>query len=157
MSFEPKELTAQELATRKAAGTGIEFAGLLTLGFSPLWIFAVVADLTGGTRSYLRELIAELKQDGLLNKDDNVNTVEELLITLEKSSGVAAEALDIPPLSVSDLRQTWIDLRENATSLPDAERLAAVYASMQQVAKEERTTINSLSRSIGSAAVRAGA
>ena len=33
-------VTAQELATRKAAGTGIELTGLLTLGWSPLWIFA---------------------------------------------------------------------------------------------------------------------
>ena len=152
----PKEITAQELATRKAAGTGLELAGLLTLGFSPMWIFAVIADLTGGTRTYLRSLVSELKNDGLLTEEENINTVEELLDTLEDTTGIAAEALDIPPLNVSDMRRTWNDLRGKAASLPDADRLAALYASMQQVAKQEKTSILSLSNSIGAAAVRAG-
>lgn len=152
----PKEISAQELATRKAAGTGIEFAGLLTLGFSPLWIFAAIADLTGGTRSYLRLLVSELKKDGLLTEEEPINTVEELLDTLENTTGIAAETLDVPPLNVSDMRRTWNDLRGNAASLPDADRLAALYASMQHVAKREKTSILSLSNSIGAAAVRAG-
>jgi hypothetical protein len=152
----PNPVTAQELATRKAAGTGIELAGLFTLGLSPLWIFAIIADLTGGTRSYLRVLVSELKNAGLLAEDENVNTVDELLNTLENTSGIAAEALDVPPLNIADMRQTWKDLRANATSLPDADRLAAVYASMQQVAKQEKTSLHALSSSIGAAALRAG-
>ena len=150
------EVTAQELAARKAAGTGIELAGLLTLGFSPLWIFAAIADLTGGTRAYLRMLVSELKNDGLLAGEENIDTVEELLDSLENTTGIAAEALDVPPLNVSDMRRTWKDLRGNAASLPDATRLAALYAGMQQVAKQENTSIYALSKSIGAAAVRAG-
>lgn len=152
----PNDVTAQELATRKAAGTGIELAGLLTLGWSPLWIFAAIADLTGGTRTYLRLLVSELKNDGRLSEDENINTVQELLDTLENTSGIAAEALDVPPLNVNDMRRTWSDLRNNATSLPDADRLAALYASMQGVSKKEKTSIHALSRSIGAAAMRAG-
>jgi hypothetical protein len=152
----PNDVSAQELATRKAAGTGIELAGLLTLGWSPLWIFAAIADLTGGTRNYLRLLVSELKNDGLLTEEENINTVEELLDTLENTTGMAAEALDIPPLNISDMRQTWKDLRGNTASLPDADRLAALYASLQQVAKQEKTSLYSLSNSIGAAAVRAG-
>ena len=77
----PKDISAQELATRKVVGTGIELAGLFTLGFSPLWIFAAIADLTGGTRSYLRLLVSELKNEGLLTEEESINTVEELLAT----------------------------------------------------------------------------
>jgi hypothetical protein len=152
----PNDVSAQELATRKAAGTGIELAGLLALGFSPLWIFAAIADLTGGTRTYLRLLVSELKNDGLLTEEENINTVEELLDTLENTTGIAAEALDIPPLNVNDMRRTWKDLRGNAASLPDADRLATLFAGMQQVAEQEKTSIHSLSNSIGAAAVRAG-
>jgi hypothetical protein len=151
-----KDISAQELATRKAAGTGIELAGLMTLGFSPLWIFAAIADLTGGTRSYLGLLVSELKNVGLLSEEESINTVEELLDTLENTTGIAAETLDVPPLNVSDMRRTWKDLRGNAAGLPDADRLAALYAGMQQVAKQERISIHSLSNSIGAAAVRAG-
>jgi len=59
-------------------------------------------------------------------------------------------------LNVYDMRQTWRDLRGNAASLPDTDRLAALYAGLQQVAKQEKTSIHSLSNSIGAAAVRAG-
>ena len=79
----PDEVTAQELALRKAAGTGIEFAGLLTIGWSPLWLFAVVADLTGGTRTYLRALVTELKGDGVLHEDAGIDSVEDLLNSLQ--------------------------------------------------------------------------
>jgi hypothetical protein len=152
----PSNVSAQALATRKAAGTGIELTGLLTLGWSPLWIFATIADLTGGTRTYLRLLISELRKDGLLAGEDKINTVEELLDVLENTTGIAAETLDTPPLSVSDMRRSWKDLRDKAASLPDADRLVAFYAAMQQVAKQENTSIHSLSNSIGAAAVRAG-
>jgi len=79
----PDDVTVQELALRKAAGTGIEFAGLLAMGWSPLWLFAVVADLTGGTRTYLHALVTELKRDGVLEADARISSVEQLLNTLD--------------------------------------------------------------------------
>jgi hypothetical protein len=152
----PDDIDAQELAVRKAAGTGIELVGFLTIGWSPLWLFAVTADVTGGTRTYLRSLVSELRQDGLLAEDADVDSVEELLDALENTSGLAAETVDVPPLNVGDMRQTWQNLRLNATNLPDADRLAGIYRGMQHVAKQEGSSLPSLSGSIGSAAARAG-
>jgi hypothetical protein len=150
------DIGAGELAVRKAAGTGIEVLGLLTMGWSPLWLFAVVADLTGGTRVYLRELVSQLKQDGVLSGDANVASVEELLNTLEGSSGVVAEALDIPPLSVGDMRASWQVLRDKSTDLPDTENLASLFRQLQQVAKQENSSVRSVSSLIAAGAVRAG-
>ena len=107
-------------------------------------------------RTYLRALVSELRQDGLLPEDADVDSVEELLDVLENTSGLAAESLDVPPLNVGDMRQTWQDLRLNASNLPDAGRLASIYSSMQHVAKQEESSLPSLSGSIGSAAARAG-
>jgi hypothetical protein len=152
----PDDIDAQDLMARKAAGTGIELAGLLTVGFSPLWLLAATADVTGGTRTYLRVLVLELRQEGLLAEDADFDSVEELLNALENTSGLAAETVDTPPLNAGDMRQTWQDLRLNATTLPDAGRLAGIYSGMQHVAKQERSSLPSLSRSIGSAAARAG-
>jgi hypothetical protein len=152
----PDDIDAQDLMVRKAAGTGIELAGLLTVGFSPLWLLAATADVTGGTRTYLRVLVLELRQEGLLAEDSDVDSVEELLDTLENTSGLAADTLDVPPLNVDDLRQTWRDLRQHATGLPDAGGLAGIYSDMQQVANQEGSSLPSLSGSIGSAAARAG-
>jgi hypothetical protein len=65
----PDWVSAQELAVRKAAGTDIEFAPLIFVGWSPLWLFAAAADLTAGTRTYLHALVSELRSDGLLPED----------------------------------------------------------------------------------------
>jgi hypothetical protein len=152
----PDEVTAQELAVRKAAGTGIELAGLIFVGWSPLWLFAATADLTGGTRTYLRALVSELRRDGLLPQDADITSVEELLDTLEGTSGLVAESLDVPPLNVDDMRTSWRDLRQHATELPDAARLASLYAELQQVADQEGRSLRSVSSLIAAGALRAG-
>jgi hypothetical protein len=152
----PDEITAQELAVRKAAGTGIELAGLLFLGWSPLWMFAATADLTGGTRTYLQALVSELRRDGLLHEGAGIASVEELLDSLEGTSGLVAESLDVPPLNVDDLRASWQDLREQAADLPDADRLADLYADLKQVTRTEGRSLRSVSSLIAAGAVRAG-
>jgi hypothetical protein len=152
----PDEVTAQELAVRKAAGTGIEMAGLMFLGWSPLWLFAATADLTGGTRTYLHVLVSELRRDGLLPEDADIASVDELLDTLEDTSGLVAESLDVPPLNVDDLRASWQDLRQHATELPDAAHLVDLYAELQQVAQQEGRSLRSLSSVIAAGALRAG-
>jgi hypothetical protein len=150
------EVTAQELAVRKAAGTGIEMGGLMLIGWSPLWLFAATADLTGGARTYLQALVSELRRDGLLREDADISSVNELLDTLEDTSGLVAESLDVPPLNVDDLRAWWRELRQEATDLPDAGRLAGLYASLQQVAQQEDRSLRSVSSLIAAGAVRAG-
>jgi hypothetical protein len=150
------EVTAQELAVRKAAGTGIELAGLMLMGWSPLWLFAATADVTGGTRTYLRALAAELRRDGLLAQDADVTSVEQLLDTLEGSTGQVAESLDVPPLSVDDMRAWWESLRRRPSELPDKAHIASLYNHMQQVSQQEGRTLRSVSSLIAAGAVRAG-
>jgi hypothetical protein len=151
------EVTAQELAKRKAAGTGIEMAGLMFVGWSPLWLFAATADLTGGTRTYLRALVSELRRAGLLTEGADIASIEELLDALEGTSGLVAESLDVPPLNVDDLRASWQELRREARDLPDADRLATLYAGLQQVTRQEGRSLRLVSSLIAAGAVRAGA
>lgn len=152
----PDDMDVQELATRKAAGTGIEFIGLLTIGWSPLWLFALTADLTGGTRTYLEALVSELRKVGLLSSDGDISTVEELLDVLEESSGLVAETIDVPPLNVDDMRNSWQELRQKTGDLPDAERLANTYAQLRQTADREESSLWSLSSLMATSAARAG-
>jgi hypothetical protein len=152
----PDEFTARELAVRKAAGTGLEMAGLMFVGWSPLWLFAAAADLTGGTRTYLRALVSELRRDGLLPEDAVIASVDELLDTLEDTSGLVAESLDLPPLNVDDMRTSWQDLRRQATELPDADRLERLYGGLRQAAEQEGRSLRSVSSVIAAGALRAG-
>jgi hypothetical protein len=150
------DVTAGELAVRKAAGTGIELAGLFAIGWSPLWLFAATADLTGGTHAYLRALVSELTRDGVLPQDADIASVEELLDTLEGTSGLIAESLDVPPLSVDDMRASWQALRQHVTELPDAGRLAGLYADLQEVAEQHDRSLRFMSSLFAAGALRAG-
>jgi hypothetical protein len=152
----PDAVTAQELAVRKAAGTGVELAGLMLIGWSPLWLFAAAADLTGGTRTYLQALVSELRRDGLLAEDADIASVEELLDALEDTSGLVAESLDVPPLKVDEMRTSWQALRQHATELPDSGRLADLYAGLRQIAEREGSSLRSVSSLLAAGALRAG-
>ena len=150
------DMDIQEFSIRKAAGTGVELAGFLAIGWSPIWLFAVAADITGGTRTYLVALVAELQRDGMLPEEADISSIEELLDALEGTSGIIAEALDVPPLNVGDLRTSWGELKRNATDLPDASSLASLYEDLQHVAKQEEQSLQSISSLIALGAARAG-
>jgi hypothetical protein len=141
----PEDVEAGELALRKTLGGGIEMASILAVGLSPVWILAAAADLTGGTRAYLRALATELRHDGLLPPDADVTSVRELLDQLEGVSALLADTVDVPPLDLEAMHQTYCSLKANAASLPDARRLDAIYDLMQRVMHQEGRSLRSAS------------
>jgi hypothetical protein len=149
-------MPAQALLVRKTAGNAIELASFLAVGWSPLWLLAAAADLTGGTRVYLRALVAELRGAGVLPTDSTIVSVEELLTTLEHSSGLIADTIDMPPLNVREMRASWQALQQHVSELPDAESLAALFGDLEQVAAREGQSLAALSGLIAVGAVRAG-
>lgn len=152
----PEAVTPEQLAIRKMAGTGIELAGLMLVGWSPLWIFAATADLTGGTRAYLRALVAELRNLGLVPHDADVTSIDGLLDVLEGSSGLVAESLDTPPLNIDDIRASWETLRQHPSELPNMAHIASLYGDLRQIVEREGYSLWSVSSLIAGGAVRAG-
>jgi hypothetical protein len=144
------------LAVRKAAGNVLELAGFAAFGWSPLWLLAAASDLTGGTRVYLRALVSEFQRDGLLPETVDIQSIDGLLNALENSSGAAADLIDIPPLKISEIKQSWQALSKNAGSIPDQASLAEFYNSLQQVARQEGRSLWALSSLLAAGAVRAG-
>lgn len=155
-AFPPDSMEAGELAIRKTVGNMVEFAGILTLGLSPLWVLAAASDLTGGTRVYLQAFVKELIKDGLLPDDADIQTVDVLLRTLENTSSIMADLVDVPPLKVQDLQNSWQSLKLNKDSLPAPARLARIYQLLQQTARQEKRSIGMLSSSVAAGALRAG-
>jgi hypothetical protein len=151
------DISAQQLAVRKAAGTGIELVSLLTIGWSPLWIFAVAADLTGGARSYLKTLELELKRVGILPEYAEINSTQELLNIFEDTSDIVAETLDIPPLTLHEMRDSWKMLNSNVKLLPEPDRLSRIYDELKGVADHQDCTLGDLSTLMAASAYRAGA
>jgi hypothetical protein len=146
----------KELAVRKTAGNVIELASLMAVGWSPLWLLAAAADLTGGTRLYLRTLVSELQRNGLLPAEADIGSVEDLLQVLEGTSGLMAETVDVPPVNVRDMRRSWQALQQNVSALPEPKRLLSIYTQLQQVAAQEGRSLLAVSSLVALGALRAG-
>ncbi|MFM9107667.1 MAG: hypothetical protein ACKOWF_13325 [Chloroflexota bacterium] len=149
-------VSAGALMKRKAAGNAIELASIVATGLSPLWVLAAVADLTGGSRAYLEELIEQLRADGLLPPDQGADTYLELLDRLETSSGTLADAVDVPPMSVDEARRAFDTLRDQGRDLPGPDELAAFWSDLRETARREGVSTMELSAALGAAAARAG-
>ncbi len=149
-------MSVEELTVRKAAGNVVELASVLVAGWSPLWLLAGAADAIGGSKAYLRALVAELEQAGLLRKGTDVSSVEDVLSRLEGTADVLADTVDVPPLNVSELRASLQALRSQAVDLPSPEGLASLFSSLQAAARDEGRSLLEVSTLIGLGAARAG-
>jgi len=68
-----------DFALRRSAGNGIEMAGILLFRFSPVWVLAALSDLSSTGRVLVREISASLVEKGLLERDVDFATIDELL------------------------------------------------------------------------------
>ena len=135
------ESSPKKLAVRKAGGNVVELGSILAFGFSPLWLLAAAADISHGTRVYLDALVGELKAAGVLAREAEFASVDDLLAALEGASGTTARLIDIPPLEVDGLKQSLADLRTDAKSLPTPPELAAVYQGLLAEADREQRSL----------------
>lgn len=154
--FAADDVPVSELAARKAAGNVIEVISFAVTGLSPVWLLAVASDLSGGTRLYLQTLVEDLKQEGALPAEAEIASVEDLLGVLERFSGQGADIVDMPPLNVREMRESWEGLRAGAAELPGPEQLARIYADLQHIAKQEGRTLRETSSLIAVSAMHAG-
>jgi hypothetical protein len=150
---EGEVVPARRIAMRKGAGNAVELGSIVAFGFSPLWLLAGASDVLRGTRVYLDELVVELKSAGVLAQESRFESVDDLLAALEGASGSTARLIDIPPLAVSELKQTLTELREDAESLPTPDELARLFAGLRAEAARERQSLLAVSTGIGLAFV----
>jgi hypothetical protein len=151
-----EEMPVRELLARKTAGNVVELSSFLAVGWSPVWLLAGASDLVGGTKVYLRALVKELQDAGVLAPGAEVASFEELLTALESTSGVLADTVDVPPLNVPGVRASWQELRRQASDLPDAAGLEKIFAELQLAARREDRSILEISSMVALGAVRAG-
>jgi hypothetical protein len=105
---------------RRTAGNAVEVLGIVAFRASPVWILAALADLCGMGRHLIPEMADALKAHGLLEKDAQFGTVDQMLDGLERTSSRLAATINAPPLDVAGLRKEWEAIREEARGLPPA-------------------------------------
>lgn len=154
--YSNEEIPVGELLKRKTAGNVVELASVLAVGWSPLWLLAAASDLLGGTKTYLQALVVELRRTGALPADMDIASFGELLTALEGTSGVLADTVDILPLDVQSVRTAWQSLQDQIDHLPSPQRLAALFGTLQDAAKQEDRSLLEISSMVGLGAIRAG-
>ena len=152
----PADISAPELVRRKVAGNIVEAGCVFTVGFSPLWFLAAASDVTNGTKAYLHAFVRELKGVGVLPESTDISTVNDLLTVLDGASSQAADAIDIPPAAIADMRDAVDLLREHAELIPGPQRLTEVFAQMNDAAREQKHSLLAVSTLVAAGAVGAG-
>jgi hypothetical protein len=105
---------------------------------------------------YLQTLVTELQDAGVLAPDADVASFEELLTTLEGTSSVLADTVDVPPLNIPSLRTSWHELQKQAADLPDAGGLEKIFSDLRLAARREDRSILEISSVVALGAVHAG-
>ena len=154
--YPTQEMRVRELLVRKTAGNAFEIASFLAVGWSPVWLLAGASDLVGGSKVYLRALVTELQDAGVLAQEEDVSSFEELLSALEGTSGVLADMVDVPPLNIQSVRTSWEELQRQAADLPDAAGLEEIFAELQLAAQQEDRSVLEISSMVALGAVRTG-
>jgi hypothetical protein len=141
---------AKDYVQRKMAGTALEAAGLLTIGFSPLWVMAIAGDAAAGSKVFLHRLVKHLKANGVMAEDAEAKSVLDVLEAIQDASRRSARALDMPPLSrrelalmAEEMKSSYARVfRNSKTLLP---RLEVLWQRMEQSAGRNKVSVEGLS------------
>lgn len=98
---------------RKTAGTVIEAVGLATFRFSPLWMFAIISDVVGGSSVYFDHLVHHLKLNGIISEDFNGKDTNDLLNAIQKVTDQAATIIDMPPVTIEQTGESLKSLTDS--------------------------------------------
>jgi len=145
--LQPAELAFQETMSdaylsRKVVGGSLEAIGLLTMRFSPVWVFAIASDAAGGSKVFLGRLTDQLKDNELIDQESEPNSLVELMQAVQVASQASALAIDAPPLTQDELTVVADDLstsygRMFSSSQPLIDRFDAIWQRMEKVALEQ--------------------
>lgn len=146
--------------TRRTAGNAVEALGIVAFRASPVWVLSALADVSGMGRYLIPEIADALKAQGLLDKDAQFTTVDQLLDGLERTSSRMAATINTPPLDVAGLRSEWEAIREEArrlpsASLPSLNTLSTMWAQLTAEAARQNRSVFETSSLMAVSAARA--
>lgn len=157
-----KEDALQEnFLARRTAGNAVEVLGIVAFRASPVWVLAALSDVCGAGRQLIPEIADSLKEQGLLDKDAQVTSVDQMLNGLERTSSRLASSINTPPLDIAGLRQEWEAIRTEARTIqpgafPNREAVGEMWSQLKAEAARQERSVFQTSSLIAVSAVRAG-
>ena len=149
----------ENFLARRTAGNAVEILGVVAFRASPVWVLAALADVCGAGRQLIPEMADALKEQGLLEKDAEFTSVDQLLNGLERTSSRLAAAINTPPLDIAGLRAEWEAIRIEAktiqpVSLPTSETIAAMWTQLKTESARQHRSVFETSSMVALSAIR---
>ena len=156
--YPSEERISEDFLVRRTAGNGIELIGILAFRASPVWVLAALADVTGAGRQLIREISDSLKEQGLLDRNTEFSSVDQMLDGLERSAGRLASNVNTPPLDVATLRQEWNSMKSDLSriptkNLPSVDGIRGVWADLKQESRRQNRTVFEVSSLMAMSAI----
>ncbi len=147
---ETEDPEVEAFVARKTVGSFVEIAGWATLHFSPVTVLAIFSDLAYGSKTYLNELSDELKAKGVIDPETTIDQVSDLLDAVSKTSGMTAQAFDMPPISLEGLKKTVEQTRQaiaktSPTQLIPQSEVKRLWNEMKETAEQQEVNLLSIS------------
>jgi hypothetical protein len=144
--YAQQDALPDDFLVRRSAGNAIEVLGIVAFRASPVWVLAAMADACGFGRALIPEISDALKAQGLLDRDAQFTTVDELLDGLERTSGRLAATVNTPPLDVATLRTDLQSIRDDArglrpSSLPSRDSIIGAWRQLQAVSAQQQRSV----------------
>jgi hypothetical protein len=144
---------------RRTAGNAVEILGIVAFRASPVWVLAALADVCGAGRQLIPEMAEALKEQGLLEKDAQFTSVDQILDGLERTSSRLAAAINTPPLDIAGLRAEWEAIRNEAralqpASLPTTETIGAMWTQLKTESARQNRSVFETSSMVALSALR---
>jgi hypothetical protein len=154
------EALPDNFLARRTAGNAVEVLGIVAFRASPVWVLAALADLSGMGRHLIPEMADALKAQGLLDRDAEFTSVDQMLDGLEKTSSRLAATINAPPLDVAGLRKEWEALREDAQGLyppglPSQDTVRNMWIQLKTESARQERSVFETSSVMAVSAVRA--
>ncbi len=135
-----------DFAQRKVIGAALETAGLLSVQFSPLWIFAIAGDVAAGGQTFLHRLVGQLKKNRVIAPETEIRELTDVLEAMQTASRQSVSVIDAPPLSRAELAKLAEDIKNSyqqmfqktADLLP---RLETLWQQMETVSQREKVSL----------------
>jgi hypothetical protein len=149
---------AEAFLLQRGASHGVELLGILAFHASPVWVLAALADAAGGSRTLMREITSALKEEGLLERGEAFETMDQVLDGLERTSDHLATTLNLPPVNVADLRQEWEKLKVAVAAippkkLPAVDAIERLWGRVEESAREQQRSVFAVSSLMALSAV----
>lgn len=148
-----EESSSKDYIYRKTAGSAIEGIGLLTFHYSPVWLLAMISDIAGGSQIYLRYLIKSLREEGIINTNQEFTSIDSLLSHVQNISENSAKFIDQPPIKKEEFMAIFTQLKNIYEDNPKFlmhffHKLEEIYEELQVLSDTSQVSFEKLTGGI---------